>query len=238
MVCGKGRMVMFVSYHPRDLTWNWLYQSSHTVLVTSLFSFWWRSKHWFCLFKLIKCTNIAIKDTACLHIVQILQDPTFRSTWKSTQTTMVNALKKNISPLPAGKYGKSTNQSRWRHHQANEGKSRFEAKQVRSLGALRSLWSKKTLAAERRQETNCLNHKENETWIDDYMERETAVARKPLVEDAETAINQEQENIRSAESGGLISKEPKQTLEEMLDAIGDSLSNLASADNQEDGEDN
>jgi len=64
------------------------------------------------------------------------------------------------------------------------------------------------------------------------------VARKPLVEDAETAINQEQENIRSAESGGLISKEPKQTLEEMLDAIGDSLSNLASADNQEDGEDN
>jgi len=61
------------------------------------------------------------------------------------------------------------------------------------------------------------------------MERETAVARK-RVEDAETAIEQEQEDMRSAESGGLISREPGQTFEEMLDAIGDSLSDLASSD--------
>jgi len=76
---------------------------------------------------LIKRTNLDIKDADCLHVVQILQHPTSRPTTKSTQTTMVNALKKNFSPLPASNYGKSTNRSTWRCHQANEGKSGFEA---------------------------------------------------------------------------------------------------------------
>jgi hypothetical protein len=49
------------------------------------------------------------------------------------------------------------------------------------------LRSKKQLAAERAQETNFLNNKEKEKWIEDYVERETAVARKQ-VEDAETAV--------------------------------------------------
>jgi len=68
------------------------------------------------------------------------------------------------------------------------------------------------------------------------MERETAVART-RVEDAETAIKQVQEDMKSAESGGLTSREPGHTLEEMLNAIGDSLSDLASSDNEEDGKD-
>jgi len=38
------------------------------------------------------------------------------------------------------------------------------------------LQSKKKLAAERRQET-FLNDKEKEEWIEDYVERETAVTR-------------------------------------------------------------
>jgi hypothetical protein len=77
----------------------------------------------FALCKMKQRTNLVIKDAACLHIVHILQHPTSRPT-KSTQTTMVNALKKNFSPLPAGKYGKSTKRSIQRHHhQANEGKS-------------------------------------------------------------------------------------------------------------------
>jgi len=63
---------------------------------------------------------------------------------------MVNAPKKNFSPLPAGKYGKSTKCSPQRHHQANEGKSGLEAERVRALGALRSLRSKKKLAAKQR----------------------------------------------------------------------------------------
>jgi hypothetical protein len=62
---------------------------------------------------------------------------------------MVNATKKNFSPLPAGKYGKSTKHSTRRRHQANEGKSGLVAERVQALGALRSFRSKKKLAAEK-----------------------------------------------------------------------------------------
>jgi hypothetical protein len=64
-------------------------------------------------------TNLDIKDEACLHYVLILQNPTSRPTTKSTQTTIVNAPNKNFSPLPVGKYGKSTKCSTQRRHQAN-----------------------------------------------------------------------------------------------------------------------
>jgi hypothetical protein len=63
------------------------------------------------------------------------------------------------------------------------------------------------------------------------------VARK-WVDDAETAIKQEQGDMRSAESWGLTSREPGETFEEMLDGIGDSLSDLASSDDGEGGENN
>jgi len=75
---------------------------------------------------------------------------------------MVNAPKKNFSPLPAGRYGKSTQRSTQRHHHANEGKSGLEAERVRALGALGSLRSKKKLAAEKRQETHFLSSEEKE----------------------------------------------------------------------------
>jgi len=63
---------------------------------------------------------------------------------------MVNAPKKNFSPLPAGRSGKSTKQSTQRRHHANEGNSGLEAETVRALGAWCSLRSKKKLAAEKR----------------------------------------------------------------------------------------
>jgi hypothetical protein len=81
-----------------------------------------------------------------------------------------------------------------------------------------------------------LNKKEKETWIEDTVERETAVARK-RVEDAETAVKREQEGIGSAERGRLTARYPGQPVVEMLHTIGVSLSDLASSDNQEDGED-
>jgi len=62
---------------------------------------------------------------------------------------MGNAPKQNLSPLPAGKYGKSTKQSTRQHHQANEGKIGLVAERVRASGALRSLRSRKKLAAEK-----------------------------------------------------------------------------------------
>jgi hypothetical protein len=106
---------------------------------------------------------------------------------------------------------------------------------IRALGALRSLRSKKKLAAEKRRETHFLSNEEKEKWIEDYVERETAGARK-RVEDAEAAVQQEQDDMTQAEIAGLTSREPEKTFEEMLVAIGDSLSDLASSDDGEDGE--
>ena len=112
----------------------------------------------------------------------------------------------------------------------------MEAKRVRALGALRSLRSKKKLAAEKRRETHFLCNEEKEKLIEDYVERETAGARK-RVEDAEAAVHQEQDDMTQAEIAGLTSREPEKTFEEMLVAIGDSLSDLASCNDGEDGED-
>jgi hypothetical protein len=182
-----------------------------------------------------KRTNLDIKDAACLHIVYILQHPTSRRT-KSTQTTMVNAPKKNFSPLPAGRYSKSTKCSTQRCLQANEGKSGLEAERIRALGALRSLRSKKKLAAEKRRETHFLSNEEQEKWIEDYVEREPAGARK-RGEDSVAAVQQEQDNMMHTEIAGLTSREPEKTFEEMMAAIRDSLSDLVSSDNGEDGED-
>jgi len=149
---------------------------------------------------------------------------------------MVNSLKKNFSPLPAGRYSKSTKWSTQRRHHANEGKSGLEAERVRTLGALRSLRSKKKLAAEKRRETHFLSNEEKEKWIEDHVERETAGARK-RVEDAEAAVQQEQDDMTHADIAGLTPREPEKTFEEMMAAIGDSLRDLASSVDGEDGED-
>ena len=112
----------------------------------------------------------------------------------------------------------------------------MEADRVRALGALHSLRSKKQLAAEKKRETHVLSNEEKEQWIEDYVERETAVARK-RVEDAETAIKQKQDDMSNVEKVGLTTTEPEKTFEEILNAIGDSLSDLACSDNEEDAED-
>jgi len=183
-----------------------------------------------------KRTNLDIKEAACLHTVHNLQHPTFRPKTKSTQTTIVNDLKRNFSRLPAGRYGKSTKRSTQRHHQANEGKSSLEAESVRALGALRSFRSKKKLAAEKWPETHFLSNEEKEKWIENYVQRETAGARR-RVEDAEAAVQQEQDDMTHAEMTGSTSRVPEMTFEEMLVAMRDSLSDLASSDDGEDGED-
>jgi len=149
---------------------------------------------------------------------------------------MVNVPEKNRSPLPAGIYGKSRMRSTRQRHQANQGKSSLEAELVRALEALRSLRSKKKLAAGKRPETDFISNREQERWIEDYVERETAEAIK-RVEDTETAITQEQDDMRNAEKAGLTTTKPETTFEEMLNAIRDSLSNLASSDDGEAGED-
>jgi len=149
---------------------------------------------------------------------------------------MVNIPKKNLSPLRASKFGKWTMRSTPWRHQANKGNSGLEAERIRAVGASCSLQSKKKLAAEKWWETNLLSNKQKEKWIKDYLEWETAVARK-RVEDTETASKQEQDDMRNAEKAGLTTTKPETSFEVMLNAIRDSLSNRASSDNEEDGED-
>jgi len=184
----------------------------------------------------MKHTNLDINDTACLYVVHILQHPTSRPSTKSTQNTMVNAPRKNLLPLPAGKYGKSTKHSTRRRHQVNDGMSGLDTEMVLALRALRSFRSKMKVAAKRRHKTHISSNKEMEKWIEENVARETNVARK-RVEDADTAIKQAQEEMRNAENVGLTPTKPETTFEEMLIAIRDSLSDLATSDDREDEED-
>ena len=68
------------------------------------------------------------------------------------------------------------------------------------------------------------------------MERETTVTRK-RVQDAETAIIQELKDMTTAESAWATTRKPETMFQDMLNSIGDSLSDLASSDDEQDGED-
>ena len=68
------------------------------------------------------------------------------------------------------------------------------------------------------------------------MDRETAVVRK-RVQDTETVIMQEQEHLRNVEKARSTTTKPETTFEEMLNAIRGSLSDLASSEDEENGED-
>ena len=129
-----------------------------------------------------------------------------------------------------------TKQSTLRRQHENECKRGLEAERVRALGALRSLQSKQKRSVEKGQETHFLHNQEKENWIEEYVERETPVARI-RVPDAETAIMHELKDMTSAESSGATTRKPKRTFKDMLNAIGDTLSNLARSDNVQDGED-
>jgi len=57
------------------------------------------------------------------------------------------------------------------------------------------------------------------------------------VQDAETAMMQEQKDMTTAESAEGTTRKPKIKYEEMLNAIGDSLSDLSTSYDEENGED-
>lgn len=56
------------------------------------------------------------------------------------------------------------------------------------------------------------------------------------VDDAETAMKHQQEDMSNAEKGGLTMTKPETTFEKMLYAIGDSLSDLPSSDHEDDSD--
>jgi hypothetical protein len=59
--------------------------------------------------------------------------------------------------------------------------------------------------AEKRRETQLLSDEEKEKSNEDYVEWETAGVRK-RVEDAEAAVQQEQDNMAHAKIAGLMSR--------------------------------
>ena len=75
--------------------------ANHQVLMYGLhnYSQWSEGQNAdFALFELMKPTYLGIKDSACLHVVHILQHSTSHPTTRSTQETMVNAPKKDHLP--------------------------------------------------------------------------------------------------------------------------------------------
>jgi len=82
-----------------------------------------------------------------------------------------------------------------------------------------------------------LSNEEKEKWFEDYVERETTVARK-RVQDAETAIMQELKDMTTAENVGETTGNPVTAFKDMLNAIVYSLRDLVRSDDEADGEDN
>jgi hypothetical protein len=72
--------------------------------------------------------------------------------------------------------------------------------------------------------------------IEVYTDRETTGATKG-VDDAEPSVQQEWDDAKKAENAGLMNRELKMTFQEMMVIMGDCLSDLASSDDTNDGED-
>ena len=70
---------------------------------------------------------------------------------------------------------------------------------------------------ENRWETNNFNKTEQDEWIENLVGRERTAAGKP-VEDTETAIQQEQDNISFAEVMRFRARRSEKTFKEMLKA--------------------
>jgi hypothetical protein len=82
--------------------------------------------------------------------------------------------------------------------------------------------------AEKSWEIHFLSNEGKEKWIEDYENRETAMARK-RVQDTETAIMQEQVHIQNVEKARSTTTKPEISCDKMLNPIQHSLSHLASS---------
>jgi DNA-binding transcriptional MerR regulator len=80
----------------------------------------------------------------------------------------------------------------------------LEAEGVQALAAWRSLRRNQNLSIENIREMLFLSNEEQEKWIEDYVERGTAVARKQ-VQHVETAIMQALDDMSIAQVAGATS---------------------------------
>ena len=112
----------------------------------------------------------------------------------------------------------------------------MEVKRVQALAALCSLQYKKKLSVEKTLETDFSSNEETEKYIENYVQRENAVTRK-RVQNKETAIIEKLNDMTTAEMVRGTTRKPKTTVKEIMNDIGDSLSNLASSYDEQDSED-
>jgi len=95
--------------------------------------------------------------------------------------------------------------------------------------------SNKKLTAEKRLQTHFPSHVDIAKWIENDVDRESAV-RVKRVEDAEIVIQQEHHDMRKAKIAELTARKPAKMLQAMLNAIRDSLSEHASSDDWDDSD--
>jgi hypothetical protein len=146
---------------------------------------------------------------------------------------MVNAPKKNISLHPEGKYDKSTKKSIHRRHQAKKARAAWWQNGSQHWEYSAACDLKRSLRQRKSRKHTFSRNEEKEKWIEHFVERETAVAGK-WVQDTETAIMQD---MTTAENGCATSGKPATRFAYMLNAIADSVSDLASSNDEQNGED-
>jgi len=122
---------------------------------------------------------------------------------------------KTLHQLAECKFGKSMKLNTPWPLEEIEGQSWFEVEPVWALEAFCSTWSKNIHADEKWKEKHCITNKQKLEWIEAYVERETTWART-WVEDPETAIQQEQEDIRTDERWDRLPNSLKKQLRRCL----------------------
>ena len=132
---------------------------------------------------------------------------------------------------PAAKYGKSIRSVTKQYHKVNEGKSHIEAELVQALGTLYSICPKNRYAAELRPESSFVSKEVKEKQIDEFVESETVAARHRVVE-AQAVVEREKDSVLRRAAADTT----KIPFEEMLEAIEDSIDNVATSDEDDDDE--
>jgi hypothetical protein len=79
---------------------------------------------------------------------------------------------------------------------------------------------------EKRPEMYYFSIKVNKKWIQDYVDRETALPRNQIV-DTENAIKQEQEDLKTTEKARLKTRQQLKQVVQRFNAIENSMGNIA-----------
>jgi hypothetical protein len=108
-----------------------------------------------------------------------------------------------------------------------------QQKRFRALGPLRSPPFKKLHAAYPRSEIHLFHTEEIKKWIMEIVGKETAVSRQRVVK-TEVAVERERERAKDMKLRRLAACPTKMTCQEMIEAIGDTVENVMTSDDDND----